>query len=225
MCGRYGGPKDQAVYAGYLPVNNPFQDIDLKEEYSIGHKAPVFARSRSGTVVAQEMRFGLIPSTFNGAIRDWGYSTWNARLETVGRNQSFATAWNKGRRAIVPAPWVAEYLHVIDVPTGRLQADFCRADDKPMGLAAVWDYAQTADGPLLSFALITRQPGPKMMKCHPREICVVEPEDWNGYLHGEPGIDLARPWADDAWMMVLPLASQKRMAQAPHDLFAPSTAA
>ena len=225
MCGRYGGPREQAVYAGYLPVKNPFQNMELKAEYSIGHNAPVFARNRSGDIVAQEMRFGLIPSTFTGAIRDWSYSTWNARIETIGRNQSFATAWTKGRRAIVPAPWVAEYLHVIDAPNGRLHADFRRVDDKPMGLAAIWDYAQTADGPLLSFALVTREPGPKMMKYHPREVCVVEPEDWNGYLHGVPVVNLARPWADDAWMMVLPQTSKKRIAEAPRDLFAPSTAA
>ena len=221
MCGRYGGPKDLEVYAGFLPVAPPFQGAELRPEYSIGQMAPVFAKNRERRVVLQAMRLGLIPHSWPRAIKDWRYSTHNARLETVATNESFARSWANGWRCIVPAAWIGESLRVVDVPSGRLSADLLRRDGRPMGLAGVWDYAKTADGPLLSFALITRQPGPKMFEVHPREVCVVEPELWAPYLNNED-VDLARPWGDSDWILRLPERSRNKVAETGADLFQPA---
>jgi hypothetical protein len=51
MCGRYGGPKALEVYAGFLPVDPPFEALTLQPEYAIGQMAPVYARNRDGQVV------------------------------------------------------------------------------------------------------------------------------------------------------------------------------
>ncbi len=223
MCGRYGGPKDLEVYAGYLPVEPLFEPIELRPEYTIGSRAPVFAKNRTGQVVVQSMRMGFIPHWYHGAIKDWEPSTHNARLETLGQKESFARSWNRGWRCVVPAAWISESLGVVDAPGGRLAADFLRQDGQPMGLAGLWDYAVTADGPLLSFALITREPGAKMKSVHPREVCVIESELWAAYLeHGDIG--LGRPWADDAWLMRFPEKSRKKIAESSGDLFSPRAA-
>lgn len=225
MCGRYGGPKALEVYAGFLPVAPPFKQENPQFEYSIGQTAPVFARNREGAVVVQSMRMGLIPHSWPGHVKDWRYSTHNARLETIGSNESFARSWNRGRRCIVPAQWVSETLRVVDVPGGRLQADFHDRDAKPLGLAGLWDCADTADGWILSFALITRAPGPRMAQFHPREVCVLEPDQWAPYLTEAAAPELSRPWADDAWTMILPPSSRKRLEHTAPDLFAAQSAA
>ena len=225
MCGRYGGPKDLEVYAGYLPVQRPLDDVKLQLEYSIGQMAPVFARNRQGQVVVQTMRMGLTPHSWTAPVKEWRYSTHNARLETIATNGSFARSWARGRRCIVPAQWIAERLGVVDVPGGKLQADFHDSQGRPLGLASLWDCAETSEGRLLSFALITREPGPRMAKVHPREVCALKPEQWAPYLAGDQPVDLAAPWPDDAWTVYLPNASRKRIEQAPHDLFAPQSAA
>ena len=222
MCGRYGGPKELEVYAGFLPVAAPFEDITLQPEYSIGQKAPVFAKNRDGQVVAQSMRLGLIPNSWSQPIKAWRYSTHNARLETIATNQSFARSWANGWRCVVPAAWIGETLHVVDVPSGRLPAEFYRRDGRPMGLAGVWDFAKTHDGPVLSFALITRAPGPKMFEVHPREVCVIDPELWAPYLDGET-VDLSTPWESESWGLRLPERSRKKVAESPQDMFTPQS--
>lgn len=225
MCGRYGGPKELEVYADYLPVHGPFDDVKLQLEYSIGQMAPVFARNREGEVVIQTMRMGLIPHSWNFAVKDWRYSTHNARLETIVTNGSFARSWARGRRCIVPAQWVAERLGVVDVPGGKLQADFHDSQGHALGLAGLWDCAETRDGRLLSFALITREPGLRMAQVHPREVCVLKPEEWARYLTGGQAVDLSAPWPDDAWTLYLPNASRKRIELASSDLFTPQSVA
>ncbi len=221
MCGRYGGPKELEVYAGFLPVAAPFEGITLQPEYSVGQMAPVFAKNRDGQFVVQLMRMGLIPHSWSRDIKDWRYSTHNARLETIATNESFARSWAGGRRCVVPAAWIGESLRVVDVPGGRLSAELYRRDGRPMGLAGVWDFAKTTDGPLLSFALITRAPGPKMSDVHPREVCVIDPEACAAYLDGQD-IGLGTPWSDDGWALRLPERSRKKVSDAPADMFGPS---
>ena len=223
MCGRYGGPKDLEVYAGYLPVKPPFRNLELRPEYGVGAMAPVFARNKNGEVAIQMMRMGLIPHFHRDGVRDWQATTHNARYETVGTLASFARSWERNWLCVVPAAWIGETLKVVDLPDGKLPAEFSRADGRPMGLAGLWDHAVTADGPILSFALITRRPGRKMSTVHPREVCVLEPERWAGYLSGGD-VGLGMPWADDAWIMRLPERSKAKVAETPHDLFGPQAA-
>lgn len=218
MCGRYGGPKALEVYAGFLPVAAPFEGLTLQPEYSIGQMAPVFAKNRDGHVVVQAMRMGLVPHAWRRPIKDWRYSTHNARLETIATNESFARSWANGWRCIIPAAWIGETLRVVDVPGGRLPAELYRGDGRPMGLAGVWDHAKTADGPLLSFALITRAPGPEMFAVHPREVCVVDPEDWTDYLDNRD-IGLSTPWGDNDWRLRLPEKSRQKVANRGPELF------
>ena len=219
MCGRYGGPKDLEVYSGHLPIEKPFKIKDLMNEYSIRQMAPIFAKNHDNKVVVQMMRMGLVPPSHTGPADDWEFSTWNARLETVGTTKSFARAWARKRRCIVPASWIGESLRVVDAPGGKVQADFLYRDQRPMGLAGIWEHAQTAGGPLLSFALLTRAPGTKMAQVHPREVCVIDGEFWAPYLAGDD-VPLSKPWPDDAWGVRLPERSKRKIAQAPDDLFA-----
>lgn len=196
ICGRYGGPRDLEVHAGYLPVQKPFAHLPLKSEYRPTDLAPVFVKNRDGDIVIKDMRWWFVPSSFSGPLKDWKATTFNARLDEVGQKPTFRKAWDLKRRVIVPASYYNEWTG----PAGRKRCwEVGRADGLPIGMAGIWDYAQTAEGPLLSFAILTRTPGPVMQQLHPREPVVLDSAEWQSWLAGADALPLAAPWADNAF--------------------------
>ncbi len=163
----------------------------------------VFARNAQGLIVLKDMQWGLIPAGFTGRKADWSATTFHARLETVATTPSFRNAWAKKRRVIFPMERYFEKKKAAPDLLGRRQGDarvaIVRTDDKPMGVAGIYDHANTLDGPVLSVAMLTRAPGQRMLEIHDREPVIIEPEDWQAWLDGSDEIDLAAPWADDAF--------------------------
>lgn len=163
----------------------------------------VLAKNREGKIADVDMRWGLIPASYAGFVDAWTASTMNARLETVAELPSFEHAWNKKRRVIIP---MEKYVQKITTganifggkPVAKKVA-ITRADGKPLGVAGIYDHARTMDGPVLSVASLTREPGPRMAKVHDREPVVIDFEDWRVWLDGSDDLDLATPWADDAF--------------------------
>lgn len=80
-------------------------------------------------------KFGLLPSW--SKVRHIKYATMNARYESVATKPAFKNAWFKGQKCIVPADAIVEP----DWRTGKhIPAHISRLDDKPMGIAGLWDY-------------------------------------------------------------------------------------
>lgn len=202
MCGKYGGPAELEVFAGYLPIPAPLKTVTAREDLSPMKAVSVLAKNARGEVVIKEMRWGLIPANFTGHLADWRASTFHACLETVGEKASFQNAWAKKRRVIFPMNHYSEKLRSGGDLLGRSRAmarvAITRADSKPLGVAGLYDYAQTADGPVLSVAMLTRAPGPRMLRIHDREPVVIEPEDFQPWLDGAD-LELGKPWDDDAF--------------------------
>lgn len=163
----------------------------------------VFAKNSKGQIVLQEMRWGLIPASYSGHLADWGASTTHARIETVATTPSFENAWHRKRRVIFPLDRYFERAclgaDLLGKKGKREKIAITRADGKPMGVAGIYDYAVTLDGPVLSVAMLTRAPGDRMLTIHDREPAVLDPEDWQGWLDGAVTVGAARPWADDAF--------------------------
>lgn len=202
MCGKYGGPAELEGFAGYFPVPPPFKATNAREDLHPMKTVSVLAKNSTGEVVIKEMRWGLIPANFKGHLADWRASTFHACLETVAEKSSFEQAWAKKRRVIFPMNHYTEKLKsgsdLLDKTRGTVRVVITRADDKPLGVAGIYDYAQTADGPVLSVAMLTRAPGPRMFGYHDREPVVIEPETFEAWLNGAD-LELARPWADNAF--------------------------
>ena len=167
--------------------------------------APVLVKNGQGQNVVKEMRFGLIPAHYTGFASAWTASTIHARLETVATLDSFKNAWAKKRRVIFPLEHFVEKTKaradLFGTSRGMVRVAIKRADDKPFGVAGIWDYARyAAESPILSAAMLTRAPGKRMQEIHDREPVVLEPEDFEAWLGGAD-LDLETPWGDDAFQI------------------------
>lgn len=166
----------------------------------------VFAKNSQGEVVVKQMHWGLVDASYRGFLSDWGASTTHARLETVATLPAFENAWKRKRRVIFPMECYYGKAVVGEDLLGRKgkaeKVAIRRADGKPMGVAGIYDFSHLMDGPLLSAAMLTREPGRRMYTVHDREPVVLEPEDWQAWLDGSDAFDLTVPWADAAFEIV-----------------------
>lgn len=181
------------------------------------NKVAVYAKNRADQVVVKDMHHGFVPAHFSGYLAEWSARTTHARLETVATTHTFASAWARKRRVIFPLECYYAKASLASDLTGRRsrteRAAVKRADDKPMGVAGLYDYAILADGPLLSAAMLTRAPGKRMSSIHDREPVILEPDDWQAWLDGADSLDLATAWADEAFVVApAPLRKKTRRA-------------
>ena len=201
MCGKYGGPPELEVFAGYLDNPPPFAPRDDEDLWPL-KTVPVLARNGRGQTVVKDMRWGLIPAAHTGPLAAWRATTFHARLETVATTPSFANAWRRKRRVLFPMQHFYEKARPQARPgaqPGPGVVAITRADDRPLAVAGLYDHAETVDGPVLSAAMLTRAPGPRMALVHNREPVVLEPDTWKAWLGGSDDIDLAAPWADNSF--------------------------
>ena len=202
MCGKYGGPAETEVFAGYFKVPPPFGSHPREDNMRPYKEVRVYVKNRQGVVVEKTMRWGFIPSSWKAGIADWTFSTTHARLESVADpGKCFSRAWHLGRRAIFPVGVIYERGWAIS-----------RVDGQPMGVAGVYDLAHTLDGDVLSVAMLTREPGPRMREIHDRESVVLDVATTARWLEGAADIDLERPMADDIYQ-AMPEAEWKRYAK------------
>ncbi len=141
--------------------------------------------SETGQIEAVEARFGLVPHWYRGALREFKGATFNARIETAADKPAFKGPW-RYRRAIVPAE---SFFEGSGPKTARQNWRITRADNQPMGFAALWDEALLTEGECLSFAILTRPAGADMAAIHDREPIILPVERWNDWMLRRP-VDL-----------------------------------
>jgi len=151
--------------------------------------APILIRNPdTGVLELIPARFGLVPHWYAKSIRDWKASTFNARLDSVADKPVFRGAWTY-RRCIVPAEAFFEWSGPkIDRQKWRIT----RADNHPLGFAGIWDCANTLEGELWSFAILTRDAGADMRAIHEREPIVLHPDRWQDWVR-QRSVDLHAP--------------------------------
>lgn len=201
MCGRYGGPKRMGGYTEIVKAIFKSPQPLLDREFAPGSVAPVLARNAEGENTLIEARWSLIPSTYRGRLADWKMTTAHARLEDVTDRPAFSQAWARKRRVLIPASCYWEWSDRIGKSRVRRQRWRIEPDtDEPLAMAGLWDYAHTADGPMLSFAILTREPGERMRRLHDREPVTLQTSLMSAWLNGED-LNLATPWPDDAFRL------------------------
>ena len=139
--------------------------------------APVL-RPVSGGVELCRLRWGLIPWFHKKGVKEWKFLTTNARYETLATTKTFKSAFEK-RRCLVP---VSTFFEWTGEKGKKTKWSFSRADGQWFCFAGLWDRADTSDGVIESYALITTEAGPDVAPYHNRQPVILERPDYAGWM-------------------------------------------
>jgi putative SOS response-associated peptidase YedK len=187
MCGRY---------ALYGPVKRKrvedrwFDDLaGFGSRYNIAptEAAPVM-RLVDGKPVVALLRWGLIPYWAKDPAM--GGRLINARADTLAEKPAFRDAC-RARRCLVPARGFYEWKKV---PGGKQPWYVTSADGTMLAFAGLWERWRPAGGePLLSFTIVTTDATEPIKEIHGRMPAIIEPAEFDAWLHGEDPPALMRP--------------------------------
>jgi len=224
MCGRAKLPDDVSQIKLDLKID--FDEIgDYRPRWNAAptSKLPVVT-SAAGSRILTLMRWGLIPSWAKDS--KIGYSTFNARAESLTTRAAFRGAWRAGRRCLVLADGYYEWRDADKQPFA-----IALANRGPMTLAGLWDEWRSPAGETIkSFAIITTTANALLAPLHDRMPVVIPPDGWDDWL-GENSMTgsvvkaLLRPYPDQTmafWAVDRRVGNVKNDSP---DLFAPLNAA
>ena len=185
MCGRYFSNWDKQKIAESFQLRD-VPDIAMAPNYNIAPTTfePVVRVGRdSGERELELMRWGLVPH-FAKSLADFkGFSTFNARAETLLTSPTFRVPFKK-RRCLVPADGFYEWKKLDDSPKPAKEAyAITLTNGEPMAFGGVWDAWKDADGNWLqSFSIITTEANEIMATIHNRMPVIVPRRDWLEWL-------------------------------------------
>jgi putative SOS response-associated peptidase YedK len=138
-------------------------------------------RSEDGRRVPEKMRFGLIPRWAKDT--KMGFSTFNARAESLTEKPAFRDTWRMGRRCLVVTDGFYEWRK-----SDRQPFAIGMADDGLMTMAGLWDEWRDplTKERLRSCTIITTEPNGLMATLHDRMPVILNEQDWPKWLGEEP---------------------------------------
>ncbi|HXE06732.1 MAG TPA: SOS response-associated peptidase [Acidobacteriaceae bacterium] len=195
MCGRYYRRSDkqriaEAFHLGRLP-----EDFVLPPDYNVAPSTfqPVIrAEKETGERELVLMHWGMVPYFAKSAAEFKGFSTINAKAETVATNAMWRRPFER-RRCLVPMDGFYEWKRV-DAKTKQPFA-FGMRDGEPFALAGLWDAWKGPDGAWLqSYAVITTDANELMEPVHNRMPVILKPGEYDRWLarddEGQPPTSL-----------------------------------
>jgi len=197
MCGRAKLPEDVSEIKLDLKIDfDQISDYQPRWNAAPTSKLPVVI-SNDGRRILTLMRWGLVPSWAKDL--KIGYSTFNARAESLATRAAFRGAWRAGRRCLVLTDGYYEWRDADKQPFA-----VALANRGPMTLAGLWDAWRSPAGETIkSFAIITTTANALLAPLHDRMPAVIAPDCWGDWLgensprEGAPET-LLRPYPDKA---------------------------
>lgn len=189
MCNRYGirAPlhtmameMSQLKIPLVFPTRDRWPNLQPRDDIRPTNKAPVF-RPVEGGVELVELRWGLIPWFHKKTVKEWKALTTNCRSETVGTTATFKGAYTRCR-CLVPASHFFEWTGEKGAKT---KWKFIVVGQEWFCFPGLWDRAETPEGTLESFTLLTCAPGPDAEPYHNRQPVILEREGWAQWLNAE----------------------------------------
>ena len=126
---------------------------------------------------AKWFKWGLVPSWAKDTAM--GARLMNARSETVTEKPSFRDAFKK-RRCIIPADGFYEWQRA---GGKKLPYFFQMKDERPFGLAGLWEHWQGVGQELIeSCTILTTQANEMLSPVHDRMPVILNPDDYEVWL-------------------------------------------
>jgi putative SOS response-associated peptidase YedK len=200
MCGRYLRRSDKQRIAEAFEVAKGLADLVLPPwDYNVAPTTfqPVIREDRdTGEREVALMRWGLVPY-FAKELKGFGYSTINARAESVATSPIYSNAFER-RRCLVPADGFYEWKLLptqtlfgpdpTAKPSKKNGADkqpyvFTLAGGAPFAFAGLWDrWKDPTGGVLESYTIITTTPNELTATVHDRMPVILRPQDYDLWL-------------------------------------------
>ena len=176
MCGRAKLPDDVSEIKLDLKIDfDEISDYQPRWNAAPTSKLPVVV-SIAGSRTLTLMRWGLIPSWAKD--RKIGYSTFNARAESLATRAAFRGALQAGRGCLVLTDGYYEWRDADKKPFA-----VALANRGPMTLAGLWDdWRSPAGERIRSFAIITTIANALLAPLHGRMPVVIPPDRWTDWL-------------------------------------------
>lgn len=197
MCGLYSFRKSPEE------TRNLFQYAEMPDFPRRTYVAPggpiAIVRADQGQRHFALVRWGFVPS-WAKEVKP-GKPLINARGETVAEKPTFRNAM-KRRRCLIPADGFYEWLG--DQPGKKIPYFIHRKDDGLFAFAGLWEHWMGSDGSELETgAIITCGPNREVSQVHDRMPVVIQPDDYETWLNGEPddAARLIRPAPDDYFVL------------------------
>ena len=160
--------------------------------------------SKDGVRTVEPMRWGLIPSWSKDM--KGGFSTFNARADTVDTKSSFKGAWKAGRRCLVLVGGFYEWRREGVADKQPFAFAMGNEDIMPMGgLWEPWKNPETGEW-IRSCTVITTEANDLMTPIHDRMPVIIGSENWEKWLGEEPVND------NELKTMLAPFPSQRLSA-------------
>jgi putative SOS response-associated peptidase YedK len=213
MCGRYYTRRQKQEIAERQKAKTAFEDPYLPN-FNIAPTTfqPIVRQERDSDerelVLA---RWGLVPF-FAKSLADFkGFSTFNARAETIAT----AATWRepfKRRRCLVPCDGFYEWKPLGDAKNSKKQPyAITLKSGEPLAFAGLWDAwkepklkgesIHTPDTWLQSFSIVTIEANEIMSTIHTRMPVILLQRDWAEWLDRDaerpPPVHLLRPYDSD----------------------------
>lgn len=193
MCGRYTLRKTEMELAAMLAVIRHV--MTPRFNIAPSQQVPVCRVGPGGQLEYCEMRWGLIPHWSKDSKP--GYSTINARAETVKSKPAYRTPFRR-QRCLIPVDGWYEWQQ-----TGARTKQpyfFHRSDEQLFFFAGLWDHweGRDAEQPIDSCSIIVTQANKTVQAIHDRMPVIVKPAYYDEWLDPQSDTDrleqLLRPY-------------------------------
>jgi putative SOS response-associated peptidase YedK len=210
MCGRYYRRSDKQKIAEAFHATKVDDFVLPPWDYNVAPTSmqPIIRASRdTGERELVSLRWGLVPFFATDVKAFKGFSTINARAETITVSRTYREPFKK-RRCLVPASGFYEWKRVGGKMAPKTSQEkipyaFNLADGKMMAFAGLWDaWKDSANGQWLqSYTIITTDANELMAPVHDRMPVILRPRDFARWIDREPTerppFDLLRPFPAD----------------------------
>ena len=177
MCGRF------ALYSDPFSLAKRFEAEalpELRPRYNVApsQNTPI-VREEGGKRRFSLARWGLVPHWAKDT--KIGYSTINARAETVAGKPAFRNAFRHWR-CLIPADGFYEWQVI---PGSKIKQPWfiVLRDREPMAFAGLWEQWRSPEGEELeSCSIIVTEANELMKPIHDRMPVILAPEDWDAWL-------------------------------------------